>query len=91
MKCGTQGDLVRHTSRSPHGERGLKYNAYQEAGRAVVSLPSRGAWIEITLPKVRPRTAPCRSPHGERGLKSLLTVGHVGHLGRSPHGERGLK
>ena len=55
--------------RSPCGERGLKYPWRSAALRADVSLPVRGAWIEIVvqgllaLPHVR------RSPCGERGLK----------------------
>ena len=35
------------TSRSPHGERGLKYLIQQEKNAISTSLPSRGAWIEI--------------------------------------------
>ena len=36
-------------SRSPHGERGLKYRCAAPAGSVCPggSLPSRGAWIEI--------------------------------------------
>ena len=56
------------------------------------SLPSRGAWIEITKMPGRPSGSAGRSPHGERGLK----FGHAAQLRddvprRSPHGERGLK
>ena len=37
------------SSRSPHGERGLKYAAKVDLNRSdAESLPSRGAWIEIT-------------------------------------------
>ena len=35
-----------------------------------MSLPSRGAWIEITAHDTPERRAAGRSPHGERGLKS---------------------
>ena len=58
---------------------------------AKVSLPVRGAWIEITR-SARPRGSHFgRSPCGERGLKlrSLPRL-HVCQR-RSPCGERGLK
>ena len=35
------------TGRSPHGERGLKYFARASFCLQYLSLPSRGAWIEI--------------------------------------------
>ena len=35
--------------RSPHGERGLKYSGAEENERVEMSLPSRGAWIEIPV------------------------------------------
>ena len=35
------------TSRSPHGERGLKLDIWQGLGATLLSLPARGAWIEI--------------------------------------------
>ena len=34
-----------------------------------VSLPTRGAWIEIEKAESEWRGMLCRSPHGERGLK----------------------
>ena len=37
-----------------------------------MSLPTRGAWIEISLKLVRESFPQSRSPHGERGLKSTL-------------------
>ena len=33
--------------RSPHGERGLKYLKALDGRDAALSLPTRGAWIEI--------------------------------------------
>ena len=56
---------VYNISRSPHGERGLKFPdlgdiAHQVGG----SLPSRGAWIEIAL-----------SIYGERRKQSLPSRG----------------
>ena len=38
--------------RSPHGERGLKYNVSVNWSRVEESLSSRRAWIEITVVKV---------------------------------------
>ena len=34
-------------SRSPHGERGLKYIGISRNAAFIVSLPARGAWIEM--------------------------------------------
>ena len=34
-------------SRSPHGERGLKFEEAQAQARLAWSLPPRGAWIEM--------------------------------------------
>ena len=34
-------------SRSPHGERGLKYSNLCAAESDKLSLPARGAWVEI--------------------------------------------
>ena len=36
---------------------------------AVLSLPLRGAWIEMQIPKAQISRSVCRSPCGERGLK----------------------
>ena len=35
--------------RSPHGERGLKYENWYTVYMNAESLPARGAWIEISL------------------------------------------
>jgi len=40
----------------------------------VVSLPSRGAWIEIQKPKTLSKGFERRSPHGERGLKFVVYI-----------------
>ena len=56
-------------SRSPCGERGLKFLAYSSAFSGEVSLPVRGAWIEIEPTARRSNPALRRSPCGERGLK----------------------
>ena len=55
--------------RSPRGERGLKSAIIPLNPHAVVSLPSRGAWIEIESTLYRLLRGKCRSPRGERGLK----------------------
>ena len=54
--------------RSPHGERGLKYDVADERAVHDESLSSWRAWIEISVSSMV-RMEPCRSPHGERGLK----------------------
>ena len=38
--------------RSPHGERGLKWDEKVISVKIQVSLPSRGAWIEMVLATV---------------------------------------
>ena len=40
--------MVALAGRSPHGERGLKYLFVPFLEAFNVSLPTRGAWIEIT-------------------------------------------
>ena len=59
------------TSRSPHGERGLKYIEIHGTNRIFSSLPTRGAWIEIELRHIAFVRFQGRSPHGERGLKLM--------------------
>ena len=56
-----------------------------------MSLPSRGAWIEILILKHLSLYSLRRSLHGERGLKSALVGDDVEATRRSLHGERGLK
>ena len=56
-----------------------------------MSLPTRGAWIEISTLRYQSVGIQGRSPHGERGLKCLAVVTQMYYEGRSPHGERGLK
>ena len=56
--------------RSPHGERGLKFLLiHSRVFPLGLSLPSRGAWIEMEIPNSRQMSEIGRSPHGERGLK----------------------
>ena len=56
-----------------------------------LSLPVRGAWLEIVPAKVFSGAAARRSPCGERGLKLKDNKIKDMSLGRSPCGERGLK
>ena len=39
-----------------------------------MSLPTRGAWIEIRCSEINTAFISCRSPHGERGLKLLSSL-----------------
>ena len=61
--------MTSRRSRSPYGERGLKFVAAALVGRVRVSLPLRGAWIEIPADGGAVRVIARRSPYGERGLK----------------------
>ena len=55
--------------RSPHGERGLKCLLKEKVKEILMSLPPRGAWIEIRCHWCGNPFSKGRSPHGERGLK----------------------
>ena len=57
-------------SRSPQGERGLKYARLQGHAGPWPSLSARRAWIEIEAILEAANFASSRSPQGERGLKS---------------------
>ena len=48
LKYNNVNLVLRRDCRSPHGERGLKYITSQRINRDRVSLPARGAWVEIT-------------------------------------------
>ena len=77
-------------SRSPYGERGLKYFVASRYGFSLVSLSLRRAWIEI-FSRASSSAETCRSPYGERGLKSRSIEIFSQKVCRSPYGERGLK
>ena len=68
------------SSRSPHGERGLKLMREWIEPPDVESLSSRRAWIEIPIPSRRWSKTARRSPHGERGLKWIDYVAETGRL-----------
>ena len=57
------------TSRSPYGERGLKYHVVVIIVPIHTSLSLRRAWIEIQTGQKCANVYLCRSPYGERGLK----------------------
>ncbi len=79
--------------RSPHGERGLKFDDALTTHDVVSSLPARGAWIEMTRTLViSALLVRRRSPHGERGLKSHMDIiSQVPAAVAPPRVERGLK
>ena len=83
--------LIR-AGRSPHGERGLKSAYRRTSARAFSwSLPTRGAWIEITP---SPTSTPTRWSLPTRGawIEIIFVEATFESLScRSPHGERGLK
>ena len=78
--------------RSPHGERGLKSASRVVAVAVGVSLPARGAWIEIS--RLREHLRLHRPSLPARGAWiEILWPGRSARntRSRSPHGERGLK
>ena len=78
-------------SRSPHGERGLKFPGEQAPRRhvGVALLTESVDWNSLLV--ICLVVYGSRSPHGERGLKSPLDEVSIDSDCRSPHGERGLK
>ena len=92
LKFTLRGWVRLKDRRSPHGERGLKFVWKLDRFARNRSLPTRGAWIEMSAPTFSRSLPASRSPHGERGLKYGQQGKGVGtQPGRSPHGERGLK
>ena len=83
--------LTSKRRRSPCGERGLKCGGNTHANRFYVSLPVRGAWVE--MPALRCRSAPCPSlPVRGAWVEIYCSDGvSVCRRSRSPCGERGLK
>ena len=79
-------------SRSPYGERGLKYRHPPGRDQRHESLSLRRAWIEMATSSRAGVIRSSRSPYGERGLKFDGDLTELaGGAGRSPYGERGLK
>ena len=56
-----------------------------------MSPPTRGAWIETSLPVLETDRRFGRPPRGGRGLKRLRRGADCAGLGRPPRGGRGLK
>ena len=71
LKCKNHRNKCTEICRSPCGERGLKYDYIIARSGAIVSLPVRGAWIEIANTGATADSVTRRSPCGERGLKSF--------------------
>ena len=85
--CRTRG-----CSRSPYGERGLKFSSgTTNHEKTLKSLSLRRAWIEMT------RSPSTGSPTSSLSLRrawieiSMTTSSRESGTGRSPYGERGLK
>ena len=78
-------------SRSPYGERGLKYEDNPVCSRAVRSLSLRRAWIEIKF--VKTLQADTESLSLRRAWIEILTCNthSSARYSRSLYGERGLK
>ena len=74
----------RGASRSPRGERGLKFPRDRASRSFRGSLPSRGAWIEIYTIRQKIENGTRRSPRGERGLKYDITSALAGYIASLP-------
>ena len=90
LKCNRDADIKAPKCRSPPGERGLKYLSSAINMSVSLSLPSRGARIEIRMQGIA-QANNGRSPPGERGLKLTEIYNALKPYRRSPPGERGLK
>ena len=78
------------TSRSPPGERGLKFDSLlTDISEDSRSPPGERGLKWLTPSAIVPTTR--RSPPGERGLKYFSDRAETEMFGRSPPGERGLK
>ena len=64
--------------RSPHGERGLKYQHPAKVCQGDGRSPHGERGLKLAMWLERYGDARGRSPHGERGLKSFLPVWPVG-------------
>ena len=62
--------MTKQESRSPCGERGLKFVVGGVPPPGGQSLPVRGAWVEMPCTYIAYGSTLRRSPCGERGLKS---------------------
>ena len=90
MKSPFPATYLYPQSRSPHGERGLKFKACRVSVQHFLSLPARGAWIEMVQTLMREKrlgSLPARGAWIEISARLSLSACSC----RSPHGERGLK
>ena len=78
-------------SRSPQGERGLKYVRACFAHGLNGRSPQGERGLKSIVHHLGGVKDKGRSPQGERGLKYIGRIGVEAGLGRSPQGERGLK
>ena len=69
LKWLSNGLTQQQLGRSPCGERGLKLLVLCCLMASCVSLPVRGAWVEMLDAATSNATSCRRSPCGERGLK----------------------
>ena len=78
------------TCRSPHGERGLKYDSHGAAQDHRRSLSSWRAWIEIAGSSA---FAPYKGSLSSwrAWIEDTIKMIFERRISRSPHGERGLK
>ena len=92
MKLRTRILRTQLGCRSPHGERGLKFQAVIGRGRSIVSLSSWRAWIEIA----HRFDATCGQRVSLSSWRAWIEIParaciRACTVCRSPHGERGLK
>ena len=79
-------------SRSPCGERGLKFQAPAESRHAFPSLPVRGAWVEMDGCGVQTKREKVSLPVRGAWVEIVqVAICCLCRLSRSPCGERGLK
>ena len=78
-------------SRSPYGERGLKYRGGTGTGEVSTSLSLRRAWIEISLEEAQTLSAAKSLSLRRAWIEIARRQCSSGSPGRSPYGERGLK
>ena len=83
-------DVPSRFGRSPHGERGLKYQVHVVTIRQDRRSPHGERGLKYACAEEAGELLR-RSPHGERGLKYHATRHATMRMSRSPHGERGLK
>ena len=86
-----QGILVGFCHCSPRGECGLKCKHGRTLHRFVESLPTRGVWIEITLPRVTSSRIRSSLPTRGARIEIYQRPRLPGLPDIAPHRERGLK